>query len=711
MNYHDLQVSGAAQRLLYFVEVITNLNRLEEIKMNLFHSKPRAAKTTKRSIVLEVECLEERQLLTTYKEALMLAATYENIKDMYQLAAAQGVQRTTPTILWLNFDGGNVPLNRGNSSFQQMLPFDSATRERDIQDIIYRVSETFAPFNVMVMRAYNQPGSALELNLGWFDASNGNTTIFIGDAVGADGVLTNTTIFHGVTPAAFMDYPCLGIGLARAINSNPFDIALADSRFPWGTNRSNAWIAEIIAHEAGHTFGLAHVLSSASANGSKDNDDVMSYDRNQHMFANIPNALTDRNGAGNNPTLLPQWSYSIPYDGGVIHGDATPLTQNSFQFLLNVLGPNPSYTDEAKVADATAVDGAYVDGVAAALFMGSNKIAALYRFGDYHVYNLNAATSDPMFVYVSPLYGFKTVLMIYDVSGRNLLDFSTDYLGMGSSKVVFQPVAGQSYKLVVGGQDGSSFGVSYRLEITPYRMGTSNGLHTDPADYSKTALYVHGTAGADQIVIRPANMNGTAVKVIVNGVNRGVFRPTGHIYVYGKGGNDVIRMESRTINGVLVRVAVPTVVDAGLGNDLVHMGGSKANNILLGGAGRDDITGGRGRDLIIGGQGADVLRGRGGADLLIGNRTAFDANQDALIALMAEWGRTDVTYQERMDHLLGFAANGLNGTFELQPAAILDDAAVDTLYGEAGRDWFIRRKSTAKDKVLDAVNGEAITVV
>lgn len=696
--------------------------------MNLFRSKPRSAKTTNRSIRLELECLEERQVLTTLMEAQALAASHAQITDMSQLAAAQGVQRTTPTILWLNFDGGKVPLVRGNNltaeQFQMMLPFDSVNRERDIQDIIYRVSEVFAPFNVQVMRGYND---ATLGDRGWFDASsNGNTTIFVGDAVGADGVLGNTTIFHGITPSAFVDYPCVSSGLARALNSNQFDIALADSRFPWGTNRSAERIVNIIAHEAGHTFGLAHV-SVADRTG---NEEIMSYDTYQHVFANVANSLTDQNGAGHEPNLLPQWHYLISYDGGTISGDVTPRTQNSFQFLLNVLGPRPalSYDLEAKVADRTAVAGVHVDGVAEPVFMGANKIGFISNLGDYNVYNLNAQTNDEMIIFASSISlpsdfvdsssehrseeSPTTALMIYDLNGQILQDYRVGFIGK-SMYVIFQPVAGQSYKLVVGAQDGRSFG-NYRLTIEPNSImrgnNASNGLHTDPADYSKTALYVHGTAGADQIILSPANKNG-AVKVVVNGVNRGVFRPTGHIYVYGKDGNDVIRMESRMINGVLVRVAVPTVVDAGLGHDLVHMGGSKANNVLMGGAGRDDITGGVGRDLILGGQGADVLRGGRGDDLLFGNRTTFDANQAALIALMAEWGRTDASYQERLDHLLGFVPNGRNGSFVLEPAAILDDAAVDTLQGDDHRDWFLRLKSIARDKVLDAVAGEAITVL
>jgi Ca2+-binding RTX toxin-like protein len=130
----------------------------------------------------------------------------------------------------------------------------------------------------------------------------------------------------------------------------------------------------------------------------------------------------------------------------------------------------------------------------------------------------------------------------------------------------------------------------------------------------------------------------------------------------------------------------------------------------VGGAGTDTLQGGSGRDLLIGGVGGDTLHGNGGDDLVIGNSTDYDSNLEALIALLAEWGRTDADYTTRINHLNGSAGGGLNSGYFLNNSTVHDDAAVDQLYGEAGSDWFFYTAGGAnKDKLNDLVTGEAAT--
>jgi Ca2+-binding RTX toxin-like protein len=95
---------------------------------------------------------------------------------------------------------------------------------------------------------------------------------------------------------------------------------------------------------------------------------------------------------------------------------------------------------------------------------------------------------------------------------------------------------------------------------------------------------------------------------------------------------------------------------------------------------------------MIGGEGADAIVGNGGDDLLIGGRTAFDENEGALCALMAEWtsGRS---YADRVANLRGLGSGPrLNGNYFLTTtgpgATVPDDGAVDQLNGSAGTDWF-----------------------
>jgi Ca2+-binding RTX toxin-like protein len=117
----------------------------------------------------------------------------------------------------------------------------------------------------------------------------------------------------------------------------------------------------------------------------------------------------------------------------------------------------------------------------------------------------------------------------------------------------------------------------------------------------------------------------------------------------------------------------------------------------------DTLLGGSGNDILIGGLGADTLRGNGGDDILIGGTTSYDSNVAALCAVLREWGRTDISYSTRVSHLKG-GTGGLNGAYALTTATVFDDGVADTLYGNAGLDWFFARKTgTAgqKDRVQD----------
>jgi len=99
-------------------------------------------------------------------------------------------------------------------------------------------------------------------------------------------------------------------------------------------------------------------------------------------------------------------------------------------------------------------------------------------------------------------------------------------------------------------------------------------------------------------------------------------------------------VQSAMINGKSVPVAIPAVLFSGGGNSMLNVAGSSAttSNVLVGGAGNDQLTGGGGADILIGGAGKDTLQAGSGSDLLINGSTAYDVNLAALLALSAEWG-------------------------------------------------------------------------
>src|SRR5881227_3682416 len=91
-------------------------------------SRQRAAKRCRRELGLWVEALELRQVPAGL--------------DMTQVAIMAHAHHDGPTRLDLNFDGGK---NGDVSPFN-----DGANTEQDIQDILFRTAEIFAPFNEQV---------------------------------------------------------------------------------------------------------------------------------------------------------------------------------------------------------------------------------------------------------------------------------------------------------------------------------------------------------------------------------------------------------------------------------------------------------------------------------------------------------------------------------------------------------------------------------
>jgi PKD domain/RTX calcium-binding nonapeptide repeat (4 copies) len=147
-----------------------------------------------------------------------------------------------------------------------------------------------------------------------------------------------------------------------------------------------------------------------------------------------------------------------------------------------------------------------------------------------------------------------------------------------------------------------------------------------------------------------------------------------------------VNLATGAATGVAGRGSEIQVVIGGSGDD--SLTGDAGNSVLVGGAGNDTLTAGSSLTLLIGGAGNDVLTGGPADDILIGGATSYDANASALLAIMKEWQRTDETYQQRIDHLRGTTAGGLNGAFYLKATTVKDDGKVDSLTGGPGMDWF-----------------------
>lgn len=257
-------------------------------------------------------------------------------------------------------------------------------------------------------------------------------------------------------------------------------------------------------------------------------------------------------------------------------------------------------------------------------------------------------------------------------------------------------------------------------QVQEWATDKDGGQSASPAVFDLTiqaaaleggTLVVGGTPAADTIVLAPADLNGN-IKVVISSVKVGVFHPTDHILVYAQAGNDHVNLQKATYHLTPAYIAVPAVVFGGDGNDVINASGSVADDILLGEAGNDSLRGGSGRNLLIGGLGNDTLNGGSADDIVIAGTTDFDGNLAALIAIMDEWGRTDLAYQDRLNHLTGAVAGGLNGSDLLTATTVHDDAAVDRLHGNAGQDWFFYHPSAPyKDVIADKQSDEVATTI
>jgi PKD domain-containing protein/hemolysin type calcium-binding protein len=217
-----------------------------------------------------------------------------------------------------------------------------------------------------------------------------------------------------------------------------------------------------------------------------------------------------------------------------------------------------------------------------------------------------------------------------------------------------------------------------------------------------SALVIGGTAGNDKIRVIPIGSAGD-VQVLVNGQVAGEFAAStfSSIAIYGLAGDDDLELAGG--------IAKHACLNGGAGSD--RLKGGAGDDILLGGDGDDLLVGGSGRDLLIGGNGADRLVGNADDDILIGGFTAWDETAAALCAIVDEWSRTDLSYQERVLRLrLGSGSSGavtLNVDPGLGAVTVFDDNAADVLTGSAGIDWFFANldgdgdSSASKDKITD----------
>ncbi|MGA2502273.1 MAG: Ig-like domain-containing protein, partial [Tepidisphaeraceae bacterium] len=217
----------------------------------------------------------------------------------------------------------------------------------------------------------------------------------------------------------------------------------------------------------------------------------------------------------------------------------------------------------------------------------ATNFTALRNPGSAAVVDVHAhasdADGDPLAIAVSiaPKHGRAFVN-----NNGTPLDFSEDFIVYIPNTDYFG--ADTLTYTVYDGRGGSSSAV---VTITARQLG----LSANPFNPALTDLVVLGTAGNDTIRLIQSGTKG--VKVVINGVTKGVFTPTGRVIADGLAGNDTITAAGLNRSVILY---------GGAGNDTLI--GGKLPSILYGGAGNDTLRGGSGRDLLDGGTGRNVLK-------------------------------------------------------------------------------------------------------
>lgn len=242
---------------------------------------------------------------------------------------------------------------------------------------------------------------------------------------------------------------------------------------------------------------------------------------------------------------------------------------------------------------------------------------------------------------------------------------------------------GKSILQVTGTEQDDLVRIDRHGQQTQVRDAQSNVLIGSFANAQFQRIVAFGGPGNDTIIADPCGAmpvelhGGEGDDTLIGGRSDSV--------LYGDGGND--QLHGKAGNDRLYGGDGDDVLFGDAGNDVLD-GGPTGNDVLVGGKGSDQLVASDDRSLLIGGAGADTLLGGLAEDILIGGTTKFDENAAALLSVLAEWKRTGVSYDERVDHLTGKTPGGLNGSVLLKSTTVKKDSATDSLTGGDGQDWF-----------------------
>jgi Ca2+-binding RTX toxin-like protein len=341
-------------------------------------------------------------------------------------------------------------------------------------------------------------------------------------------------------------------------------------------------------------------------------------------------------------------------------------------------------------------------------------------FGVASLFTLTATDADAidqsgLFTY-SVVWGDGTTST---VTGPRVTTISKTYAGVSPTGTFTIRVSARDARGAVSSDTVADFAVlGWTVMVDPIRPGRS-------------ILVVVGSQGEDDIKIQ--DKHGDYLRVKIKDRDDEVkYRGTvtgdvDRILIFGLSGKDKITIDDD--------IDIDARIWGGSGDDEIK--GGSGNDVVFGESGNDKLYGGDGRDLLIGGTGADRIYGDSQDDILVAGFTAFDQEFNQLApsslfpasarltlnnqrlaveAIMAEWtsGRT---YNQRRANITGTGTGPRsNGSqfFKSEESlaannTVFDDDVKDSLWGDAGFDWFLSNSdgaSSTRDDVKDRSGSE-----
>jgi hypothetical protein len=260
----------------------------------------------------------------------------------------------------------------------------------------------------------------------------------------------------------------------------------------------------------------------------------------------------------------------------------------------------------------------------------------------------------------------------------------------GAATITYQNI--KKLSITVTNFPGNIIRVASTAATTPVALTGGGGNNTLVGPDAANTWHLTGTgAGTLSGTLVAGLLTFTQIQNLSGGSNTDLFRFEDGQGVAGKidggGGTNTLDYSAYTSN-VIVDLQTDTATGVGatianIGN--VNGGNGPGYNILVGNGG-NGLNGGNARSLLIAGASHSVLTGGNDEDILIGGTTAYDTNIAALVAIMAEWSRTDETYDVRVNHLMNGGGN--NDPFRLNATTVTGNGGGNTLMGGAGRDLF-----------------------